>query len=49
MAVIEADCSSEVLREHLEASEAELLVFNDVYVGSEESREVIRLRSHGRS
>ena len=49
MAVIGTDCPSKVLREHLEASEAELLVFDNVDVGSEESREVFRLGSHGRS
>ena len=49
MAVIGANCPSEVPREHLEALEAELLVFDNVDVGSEESKEVIRLGSHGRS
>ena len=49
MAVVGADCSGEVLHEHLGASEAELLVFDDIAIGGGESREVIGLGSHGRS
>ena len=47
VAVVGADCSGEVLREHLGASEAELLIFDDVAVGGGESREVVGLGSHG--
>ena len=49
MAVIGADCSGEVLHEHLRALEAELLVFDDIAIGGGESRDVIGLESHGRS